>query len=152
MIKGLYETHLFVENLERSVEFYGKVLKLKQAYYEEERRAAFFWVGKPKEARLGLWEKPKAEIDKRHFAFSCEKEFILNQATEFLKEQGLHPYNFLNDGTDIPMVFAWMPAIAIYFSDPDGHYLEFIAVLEGEARPELGVLSYEEWTKRDKRS
>ena len=152
MIKGLYETHLFVENQERSVEFYGKVLKLKHAYYEEVRRAAFFWVGKPKEAMLGLWEKPKEEIDKRHFAFSCEKEFILTQATEFLKGQGLHPYNFLNDGTDIPMVFAWMPAIAIYFSDPDGHYLEFIAVLEGEARPELGVLLYEEWTKRDKQT
>ncbi len=150
MIEGLYETHLFVENLERSIEFYAKVLELKQAHYEEERRAAFFWVGKPKEAMLGLWEKPKSEIDKRHFAFRCRKDFILNQATDFLKGHGLSPYNFLNDGTDIPMVFAWMPAIAIYFSDPDGHYLEFIAVLEGEPRPELGVLSYEEWTKRDK--
>ena len=98
---------------------------------------------------LGLWEKPKSEIDKRHFAFSCDKEFILNQSTEFLRGHGLNPYNFLNDGTDIPMVFAWMPAIAIYFSDPDGHYLEFIAVLEGEARPELGVVSYEDWKKRD---
>ncbi len=149
MIKGIYETHLFVENLERSVEFYAKVLKLKQAHYDEERRAAFFWAGKPKEAMLGLWEKPKSEIDKRHFAFRCDEDFILNQATEFLKSHGLNPYNFMNDGTDTPMVFAWMPAIAIYFSDPDGHYLEFIAILDGESRPELGVISFEEWTKRN---
>ena len=149
MIKGLYETHLFVENLETSIDFYKNVLKLNQCYFEEERRAAFFWIGNPKEAMLGLWEKPKSEIDKRHFAFRCDKEFILTQATEFLNEKGLKPYNFLKDGTDRPMVFAWMPAIAIYFNDPDGHYLEFISILDEEARPELGVISYNEWTNRD---
>ncbi len=57
MIKGLYETHLFVENLERSIDFYSNVLGLQQCYYEEERRVAFFRIGKPKEAMLGLWEK-----------------------------------------------------------------------------------------------
>lgn len=43
------------------------------------------------------------------------------------------------------MVFAWMPALAIYFKDPDGHDLEFIAILEGEGKPELGVINYEKW-------
>jgi lactoylglutathione lyase len=147
MIKGLYETHLFVENLERSVDFYATVLGLKQCHFEAERRIAFFWIGKPKEAMLGLWEKPIAEIDKRHFAFCCDKEYILQEAAGFLKAHNLRPYNFLKDGTDQPMVFAWMPAIAIYFDDPDGHYLEFIAVLDGKARPELGVLSYENWIR-----
>lgn len=46
------------------------------------------------------------------------------------------------------MVFAWMPAIAIYFDDPDGHCLEFIAILDEEAKPELGVVSFEEWTNK----
>jgi lactoylglutathione lyase len=147
MIKGLYETHLFVENLERSIDFYKHVLGLEQCYFEEKRRAAFFWIGKPREAMLGLWEKPKVEIDKRHFAFRCDKEHILYRAIEFLKKRDLKPYNFLNDGTERPMVFAWMPAIAIYFDDPDGHSLEFIAVLDGRARPELGVISYDEWLK-----
>lgn len=145
MIKGLYETHLFVENLERSIDFYKNVLGLEQCYHETERRAAFFWVGKPKEAMLGLWEKPKEEIDKRHFAFRCDKEDILKGSVGFLKERSLKPYNFLKDGTERPMVFAWMPAVAIYFSDPDGHELEFISVLNGKARPELGVISYDEW-------
>ena len=145
MIKGLYETHLFVESLERSVNFYKNVLGLQQCYYEEERRAAFFWIGKPKQAMLGLWEKPKEEIDIRHFAFSCDVEDVLNTSVNFLKERNLKPYNFLKDGTERPMVFAWMPAIAIYFNDPDGHILEFIAVLEGEGKPEYGIISYEKW-------
>jgi catechol 2,3-dioxygenase-like lactoylglutathione lyase family enzyme len=147
MIKGLYETHLFVENLETSIAFYKNILGLEQCYFEAERRTAFFWIAKPKEAMLGLWEKPKSEIDKRQFAFRCDKEFILDKATEFLNGHNLKPYNFLKDGTDKPMVFSWMPAIAIYFNDPDGHYLEFISILDGEARPELGVISYDEWTK-----
>lgn len=145
MIKGLFETHLFVESLERSVNFYKNVLGLQQCYYEEERRAAFFWIGKPKQAMLGLWEKPKEEIDIRHFAFSCDVEDVLNTSVNFLKERNLKPYNFLKDGTERPMVFAWMPAIAIYFNDPDGHILEFIAVLEGEGKPEYGIISYEKW-------
>ena len=145
MIKGLFETHLFVESLERSVNFYKNVLGLQQCYYEEERRAAFFWIGKPKQAMLGLWEKPKEEIDIRHFAFSCDVEDVLNTSVNFLKERNLKPYNFLKDGTERPMVFAWMPAIAIYFNDPDGHLLEFIAVLEGKGKPEYGFISYEKW-------
>lgn len=145
MIRSLYETHLFVENLEISTQFYSTVLGLKQCYYEAERRAAFFWIGRDKEAMLGLWEKPKDEIDIRHFAFRCEKEFVLDQAVDFLQRHNLKPYNFLNDDTSNPMVFSWMPAIAIYFDDPDGHILEFIALLEGDSRPELGVVSYEDW-------
>lgn len=145
MIKGLYETHLFVEDLERSINFYKNILGLKQCYYEEARKAAFFWIGKPKEAMLGLWEKTKAEIDIRHFAFRCDVDDVLHQSVAFLKQHDLKPYNFLKDGTERPMVFAWMPAIAIYFNDPDGHALEFIAILDGKPKPELGVISYEAW-------
>jgi lactoylglutathione lyase len=149
MIKGLYETHLFVENLETSIFFYKNILGLEQCYFEQERRAAFFWIGKPKEAMLGLWEKPRKEIDKRHFAFSCDKEFILNESVTFLKANKLQPYNFLKDGMEVPMVFAWMPAISIYFNDPDGHILEFISILDGEGKPQLGVITYEEWMKAE---
>lgn len=147
MIKGLFETHLYVEDLERSIDFYKNVLGLEQCYYEEERRASFFWIGKPKEFMLGLWEKPKNEIDIRHFAFRCDLDDVLNKSVDYLKSKNLQPYNFLNDGTERPMVFSWMPAVAVYFHDPDGHILEFIAILEGDAKPELGVISYDEWLK-----
>lgn len=148
MIKGLYETHLFVENLERSITFYKNVLRLQQANYDEKRRAAFFWIGKPKEAMLGLWEKPKAEVAIQHFAFRCDKEDILTKSINFLNARSLKPYNFLQNEEEKPLVFAWMPALAIYFNDPNGHQLEFIAILEGEGRPELGIVSYEEWMKQ----
>ena len=145
MIKGLYETHLFVEKLERSIDFYQDVMGLKLCHYEEDRRCAFFWIGSDKQSMLGLWEKPKNEIDIRHFAFQCDADWILNESVAFLKSKGLTCWNFLNDGMDRPMVFAWMPALAIYFNDPDGHALEFISVLDGEGKPENGVISYERW-------
>ena len=146
-IKGLFETHLNVEDLERSIDFYSNVLNLKQCYYEEERRAAFFWIGKDKQQMLGLWEVPKDKIEPRHFAFECEPEWILKESVPFLEKHQLNHWNFLNDGSKQPMVFTWTPAIAIYFSDPDGHPLEFIGVLPGEAKPQKGkeVVSYTTW-------
>ena len=147
MIKGLYETHLFVEDLERSIEFYSKTLGLKQCRFGAERRTAFFWIGKDKQAMLGLWEKPKEQFDIRHYAFECEPEWILNESVDFLKSKNLNCWNFLNDGTEGPMVFVWMPAISIYFSDPDGHELEFIGVLSGASKSdeEKRVVTYDEW-------
>lgn len=150
MIKGLYETHLFVENLDRSIEFYSNVMGLKQCRFLDERKIAFFWIGKPKQAMLGLWEKPKEEIDIRHYAFECEPDWILNESVNFLKKHQLKCWNFLNDGSERPMVFSWVPAIAIYFSDPDGHELEFIGILDGKSRPDVGVLPYEKWLELEK--
>ena len=150
MIKGIYETHINVENLEASIEFYQNVLGLEKCGYNDERRIAFFWVGKPQEYMLGLWEKPKSEIVKMHFAFRCDKDDILNNSISFLKERNLKPYNFLKDNKEIPMVFSWMPALAIYFDDPDGHCLEFISILEGQPKPELGIITFDEWERETK--
>ncbi|EJL70037.1 VOC family protein [Chryseobacterium populi] len=146
MIKGLYETHVQVSNLENSIQFYTEVLGLKLAHRDENRPIVFLWIGNNKEFMLGLWEQ-KENLQPRHFAFSADKEDILNYSVEFLKSRHLKPYNFLKDGIDKPMVFSWMPALAIYFNDPDGNQLEFISILEGDGKPELGVLSYEEWLK-----
>lgn len=146
-IKGLYETHLYVSDLERSIYFYKEVMGLEQCYNEEGRRAAFFWIGEPKQQMLGLWEFPEEQVDKRHFAFQCDPEWILKESITWLKERNIPFRNFLKDGSERPMVFTWMPAVSIYFDDPDGHSLEFIGLLEGEAKPELEkeVVSYEEW-------
>lgn len=145
MITGLFETHINVADLERSIAFYEELLGLELGLKEERRRAAFFWIGGRGEAMLGLWEKPANEVVPQHYAFRAETEAIRHRAVPFLKERNLEPRNFLNDGTERPMVFGWMPALAIYFRDPDGHSLEFISMLPGEARPEVGVVSWEAW-------
>jgi len=144
MIKGLYETHIQVSHLNNAIKFYREVLGLKLAHLDETRPIAFLWIGEGKDYMLGLWEQ-KENLQPRHFAFSSDLHDILNFSVEYLKNRNLKPYNFLKDGMDKPMVFAWMPALAIYFNDPDGNQLEFISILEGESRPELGVISYEEW-------
>ena len=45
------------------------------------------------------------------------------------------------------MVFCWMPAISIFFHDPDGHELEFIGVLPGDTQSEeeQRIVTYQEW-------
>lgn len=147
MIKGLYETHLFVQNLQRSIAFYSEKMELELCHFEKERSAAFFWIGEPKKSMLGLWEKPIHEIDIRHFAFECDSDWVLNESAEFLRKKDIKPRNFFNDGTEKPMVFAWMPAVSIYFDDPDGHTLEFIGLLNGKSSPENGIISYEKWNE-----
>ncbi|WDF67838.1 VOC family protein [Sphingobacterium oryzagri] len=144
MIKGIYETHIQVSNLERALAFYTKVLNLKLGHLDEARRIAFLFMPEDKSSMLGLWEQTE-NLQTRHFAFYCDQAFILDQAVSFLQDNGLQPYNFLKDGSIQPMVFAWMPALAIYFNDPDGNQLEFIALLTGEAKPALGVLTYGDW-------
>ena len=51
----------------------------------------------------------------------------------------------MGDQQTEPIVLAWMPAVAVYFLDPDGHLLEYIAMLEGEPRPDEGVVEWHAW-------
>jgi hypothetical protein len=39
-----------------------------------------------------------------------------------------------------------MPAASVYFRDPDGHLLEYIAMLDDRPRPEDGVVTWRQWT------
>lgn len=151
MVKGLFETHINVSSLERSMKFYGEVLGLELGRYEKDRRVAFYWLGHWGEAMLGIWEKPQKEILNQHFAFRCDIDDVVNLSLKYLKERDLKFHNFLNDGTERPMVFAWMPAISIYFNDPDNHSIEFIAMLPGKPKPELGIISFEEWNLQNRK-
>ena len=145
MINGLFETHINVTDLEGSIAFYTDVLGLELGRLDHHRRVAFLWIGGRGEAMLGLWEKPSSQVQPEHFAFRSTIKDVRNKSVAYLKRRNLPCRNFLDDGTERPMVFAWMPAISIYFRDPDGHSLEFIAMLPDEARPEIGVVSWEAW-------
>ncbi len=145
MITGLFETHINVRDLDRAIGFYRDVLGLELGTIDQARRVAFLWMGGCGESMLGLWEKPASEVVPQHFAFRARVDDIRERSVAWLQERNLEPYNFLRDGHARPMVFAWMPAVAIYFNDPDGHQLELIAMLPGEPKPELGVVSWEAW-------
>ncbi|GEO26681.1 glyoxalase [Alicyclobacillus acidoterrestris] len=146
MIEGLFETHINVVDLDKASKFYEDTLGLSLAYEDSRRRVRFYWLGKPGNAMLGLWEKDPSQIIRQHYAFQTSIE-NMKRIVPWLKERGIAVRNFLNDGTERPFVFGWMPAVSIYFSDPDGHSLEFISMLSDAPKPELGVVAWEEWER-----
>ena len=150
---GLFETHLHVLDLERSMKFYGDVLGLELGRTEPERRVAVYWVGKNRNTMLGLWEEPpwiwegsKNNVQTQHVAFGVGLE-DLHEAMQRLKENRIEIRNFFDQVTDEPSVFGWMPAASIYFHDVDCHLLEFIASINKEPLPEIGIVSLSEWNK-----
>lgn len=135
MITGLYETHLEVSNLERSIEFYQR-LGLQLALIDQRRSIAFFWVGQPGEFMLGLWQTsegvelgPNRPMATRHFAFRVSADDIKNAKT-WLAERGIECQNGQGKPTEEPIVHRWMAAAVVYFPDPDGNLLELVGVLD----------------------
>jgi lactoylglutathione lyase len=146
VVRGLFETHLTVADLPRSVAFYRDVVGLPVALDLPERGAAFHWIGEPGQAMLGLWSIGSAPIAMQlHVAFAMDLDDVL-AAPERLRALGIEPQSFFGEPTDEPSFIGWMPAAAVYFRDPDGHLLEHLAMLEGPARPELGIVP---WSERD---
>jgi lactoylglutathione lyase len=149
-IRDLFETHLTVGNLERSMSFFGDTLGLKLARVFPDRKAAFYWVGGPGSSMLGLWETGSSpQRMSLHIAFAVELSDLLN-AAKCLRAAKVAPLDFEGNPTDEPVVLAWMPAASLYFHDPDGNLLEFLAMLPDPSQPELGVVKWTEWIGRKK--
>ncbi|HLN62003.1 MAG TPA: VOC family protein [Symbiobacteriaceae bacterium] len=145
MIGRLFESHLYVSNLERSAHFYENVLGFQPGHIEEQRRARFYWPGGHGVTMLGIWEVPADQVRRQHIAWEVSLA-DLKQARAWLEERGAEGVsNFVGESADTLKVFAWMPAVSIYFKDPDGHSLELIAMLPDEAKPELGLVDWPEW-------
>lgn len=144
-VKGIFETHLTVRDLGRSLAFYRDVVGLPVALELPDRGAAFLWVRHPGEAMLGLWSVGAAPLGMSlHVAFAASLEDVL-EAPLRLRARGLTPLSFHGDETDEPSVIGWMPAAAVYFRDPDGHLLEYLAMLDEPARPDLTVTPWSQW-------
>jgi lactoylglutathione lyase len=144
-VDGLFETHLTVADIGRSVAFYTEVVGLTIAADVPDRDAAFLWIGSPGEAMLGPWSIGSAPIGLNlHVAFRTTPAEV-RLACERLRALGVTPLDFFGDETDEPSVIGWMPAIAVYFRDPDGHLLEFLAMLEQPPLPDLGVVPWSHW-------
>jgi lactoylglutathione lyase len=144
-VDGLFETHLTVSDLSRSVAFYRDVVGLPLALEVPERAAAFFWIAEPGEALLGLWSLGSAPVGLSfHVAFKTSLADVLG-ACDRLRSFGVTPLSFFAREADEPSVIGWMPAAAVYFRDPDGHLLEYLAMLDDAPRADRGIVPWSDW-------
>ncbi|VFJ14780.1 VOC family protein [Candidatus Nitrosocosmicus franklandus] len=144
-IKGLFETHLTVSDLQRSIKFYREIIGLDLGLENSERQCAFFWIGRSKNSMLGLWSTQSIPIGLvLHVAFEVSLNDLLN-TSRVLRSYGITPLSFFEQETDEPSVLCWIPAASIYFRDPDGHLIEYLALLNESPKPTPGVIPYSEW-------
>ncbi len=145
----LYETHLPVQRTEASQRFYLDVVGLEFAYRDPTRDIVFLWIGSNRRSMLGLWGPSTThgrDFHKCHFAIALSLPELLASGDR-LAANGIAYQNFLGDKTSEPSVIGWMPSAQLYFRDPDGHSLEYIALLDDTPDPDfIGPLSA--WQKK----
>jgi len=93
-VSVLFEAHLTVSDLTRSVAFYRDVVGLELASEAPEIGAAFFWIGGPGDAMLGLWTTGSAPVGlSLHIAFKTSLGHVLG-STRRLRALGVTPLSF----------------------------------------------------------
>lgn len=149
-ILGVYETHLPVRDLSRSIAFYRDQLGLTLAHQIPERNVAFLWVGKKEVGMVGLWGTGSSPLMMTlHFAFRASRDAIL-RSCENLVSVGIIPLGSKGQPVSEPVVRGWVPSSSVYFKDPDGHSIEIVHVLEEPADHSFGAKSYSEWLQRSR--
>jgi GNAT superfamily N-acetyltransferase len=83
-----------------------------------------------------------------HIALRAALSDVL-AACDGLRAKGVTPLSFFGAETSEPSVIGWMPAAAVYFRDPDGHQIEYLAMLEDAPCAERGIVPWSEWASRD---
>jgi lactoylglutathione lyase len=115
------------------------------AHVTPARHTAFSWTGSRGNAMLGLWQAGAGpQKTTTHIAFAAAADDV-NAAPGRLRSADIDALGFTGQPTDEPVVLAWRPAMAVS-SPPDGHLLEYIAMLGGKPRPDDGVVTWRAWT------
>ena len=146
MIQGLYEAHLPVSNLNKSVQFYSG-LGLELAWKDED--TAFFWIEKEK-SWIGLWQgeeyKTSYHPSLKHIAFRVSYEDLKN-SLNWLQKNNIEPVPFGTRDSINPFVRPNQGNASVYFNDPDGNSLELISFIDVPEclKKTTDKLSIEEW-------
>ncbi|MBO1578516.1 VOC family protein [Bacillus sp. XF8] len=129
MIKGLYEAHLPVRNLDISIPFY-ELLGLK--LYKKDETTAFLWIVE-EQSWLGLWEGEEYTTpyhpSLRHIAFQVDFH-LLRTSVQWLQERNIQPVPFDDRNTFEPFVRPNQGNASVYFKDPDHNSIEFISFVK----------------------
>ena len=145
----LYETHLPVTDTGASQAFYTRVVGLEFAHRDRTRDIIFLWAGEHRRSMVGLWGPSTTygrDFHASHIAFAVSLSDLL-KAGERLRKSGVSCQDFHGTETDEPSVIGWMPSAQLYFRDPDGHSVEFIALLDDT--PDANFMgSLSEWRKK----
>ena len=99
--------------------FYRDVVGLPLALEVPERGAAFFWIGGPGEAMLGLWSLGSAPMGlSLHVAFKASLEDVLGACDRLRVASASRRCSFFAHETTEPSVIGWMPAAAVVLPRP----------------------------------
>lgn len=146
MIKGLYEAHLPVKNIETSIEFYEKI-GLELAWRGS--GTVFFWIEKNK-VWLGLWEGEEFQTryhpSLRHIAFQVSYQ-DLKKSLPWLESRQIQAVPFGSRTSIEPFIRPYQSNASIYFEDPDGNSLELMCYVEvpDELKNITDKLSFDGW-------
>jgi len=151
---GLYEVHLPVTDIDRAIDFYVGKLAFEPGFGGRGGSSTLLlYTDGDTRWMLGLFRvdtvvhRYAAEY---HVSFRVAGEDI-DQMIPYLRERGIDPIHPptapVQGPMNEPIVHGWMPAAAVFFKDPDGHLLEFIAELADAPRPEFSYWPLSEWRR-----
>jgi catechol-2,3-dioxygenase len=116
-IRGVYEVAIRVKDLTKAEPFYREVLDLEVGIRDEKRNWLFLKAGG--NAGMIVLQEDKSEWPLQHFAFAIDENDI-DRSASILRDRGVD--------IEGPIFHEWMQSKSLYFSDPDGHSLELLAV------------------------
>lgn len=146
MIKGIYEAHLPVKNLNVSIAFYEK-LGLKLAWKNE--KIAFFWIDEGR-SWLGLWEGEEYKAPNhpalRHIAFEVTYDDLKN-SLKWLESIQIEADPQGGRKSVEPFIRPFQNNASVYFNDPDGNSLELMCYIDvpNNLKHITDKLSFKEW-------
>ena len=113
---GIYEVAIRVKDLGRAHAFYREIFGLEDGLLVEER--GMYFLRTPGNQGMVVLMQDDDDFPSQHYAFSIDEADV---------ERPLDALRAAEVEAKAPVFHDWMPGTSIYFSDPDGHDLEFFA-------------------------